>query len=61
MGEDNYQFDVLSEGEEIDEDLGNPEEHSNSIDDEEEDDYHDNFGNQSDVSSDQDEEKKDDY
>ena len=45
MGEDNYQFDVLSEGVEEDEDLRNSEEHSNSIDDEEEDNYHDNFEN----------------
>ncbi|KAL4436022.1 hypothetical protein ABPG74_022257 [Tetrahymena malaccensis] len=59
MGEDNYQFDALTEGDEESKSLTNTE-HSNSIDDEEEDDYHDNFGQQSDESSDQDDEKKDD-
>ncbi|EAR99658.2 AAA domain protein (macronuclear) [Tetrahymena thermophila SB210] len=59
MGEDNYQFDALTEGDEESKSLSNSE-HSNSIDDEEEEDYHDNFGQQSDESSDQDDEKKDD-
>ncbi|KAL4486031.1 hypothetical protein ABPG72_003965 [Tetrahymena utriculariae] len=59
MGEDNYQFDALTEGDEESKSLSNTE-HSNSIDDEEGDDYHDNFGQQSDESSDQDDEKKDD-